>query len=91
MTLESEFEVFDDVYIISGSNIVKANIRKIIFPDASRHNSHPESSSIQYGCCTEEELNSLGGMQEDDRCYEWRFKNQIGKTKKDLLNKLLKE
>lgn len=91
MKLESEFEVFDDVYILKDSNIIKTNVRYIKFPDADRLNKHPGSSVIQYGCCTKEKLDMLSGIQESKSWYDFRFASQMGKTKKELLEKLFKQ
>lgn len=88
MKLESEFEVFDDVYILKGSDIIKTNVRYIEFPDASRLNTNPGSSTIQYGCYPKDRL---GGMQESKSWYDFRFASQMGKTKKELLEKLFKQ
>lgn len=89
MKLESEFEVFDDVYILKDSDIIKTNVRLVVFPNASRFDTNPGSSTIQYGCCTKDMV--CDGMQESESWYDFRFASQMGKTKKELLEKLLKQ
>lgn len=91
MKLESEFEVFDDVYILKDSDIIKTNVRLVVFPNADRFDVHPDSSLIQYGCCTKEKQDMLDGMQESKSWYDFRFASQMGKTKRELLEKLLKQ
>lgn len=88
MRLESEFEIFDNAYILKDSKIIKTNIRYIKFPDASRFDETPTNSQIQYGCCTEQRIDGLSGLQETEDWYDWRFANEIGKTKNELLDKL---
>lgn len=88
MVLESEFEFNDEVYILKDSGIVKTRIRYIKFPDISRFNDKPESTTIQYGCCTDERLKDGESIQETESWYDWRFACQIGRTKNELLDKL---
>ena len=87
MVLENEFEFNDEVYILKDSAIIKTRIRYVKFPDISRFNSNPNSSIIQYGCCTDKKLENGKSIQESESWYDWRFAREIGKTKNELLDK----
>lgn len=86
--LESEFNFNEEVYIIKDSEIIKSRIRYVKFPDASRFNQKPKNETIQFGLCTDKELEMNGDIQETEQWYTWRFAREMGRTKNELLDKL---
>lgn len=88
ITLTSEFDFNEEVYIIKDSGIIKTRIRYIHIPDVSRFDPKPNNKTIQYGCCTDKELEMGASIQEDKSWYTWRFAREMGRTKNELLDKL---
>jgi len=88
ITLTSEFDFNEEVYILKDSGIIKTRIRYIHMPDVSRFDENPKNKTIQYGCCTDKELEMNTSIQEDKSWYTWRFASEIGRTKNELLDKL---
>ena len=88
MTFKSEFEVFDEVYIILDSDIVKCSVREIKFPNPYRLNPNPSNDTIQYGLLKITDLHTFDSIQESNTFYKWRFANQMGRTAIELLDKL---
>ena len=91
MTLTTEFELFDTVYFLHDSNIVKGNVRKIEFPSISKWNPNCSSNNIYYGVLTQDKLDFYenGGTQENENEYIYKFASQLGKTNNELLKKLM--
>lgn len=91
MTLTTEFEVFDTVYVLHGDDIVECSVREIHLPYPTRHIPLPTSDTIQYGLLTKEKLAFYtdGGIFEGHENYIWKFASQIGRSREDLLTKML--
>lgn len=92
MTLKTEFEVFDKVYYLKEDDIVEGSVRSVKFPPYDRHATHPKSENIQYGLLTKKKLEFYenGAIYEGGANYDWRFASQMGKTPKELLDKMMK-
>lgn len=88
ITLTSEFDFNEEVYILKDSSVIKSRIRYIKFPNASRFDPIPEDRTIQYGLCTDKDLELNTCIQETEQWYTWRFARDIGRTKNELLDKL---
>ena len=91
ITLTSEFDFNEEVYIIKDSHVIKTRIRCIKFPSVSRFDQNPDDSMIQYGCCTDRKIELGSSVQETESWYDWRFSREIGKTKKELSDKMFKD
>ena len=91
MTITSEYNVFDEVWFLYKSDIVKGSIREVIFPHQTKWNN--DSTVVQYGVLTDEQVRFYedGGLFENTEAYIHISPNKMDKTVKGLLNKLEKE
>ena len=89
MTFTSEFELFDEVYALHDSSIVKFSVRKIEFPIITKWNQ--DSKYILYGLLPSRELYIYDTMAESENYYITRSEDQLGKTVNELFEKLNKQ
>ena len=89
MTFTSEFEVYDEVYTIMNDVITKCSVRAVRFPEVSRYLVSVDNNSILYGILPCDSVLLAGGVSEGTESWIWKHAAELGKTKKELLNKML--
>jgi hypothetical protein len=90
MTYTSEFDVFDEVYTLINNIPTKCSVRVIHFPESSRGCSSFGNDFILYSLVDVKKLPLFDCISESTLDHIERYQREVGRTPKELFEKLLK-
>lgn len=90
MTFTSEFNVYDEVYILIDNIPTKCSVRKIEFPSPSRWFANPTNDCILYSLVDVKRLSDFKCISERESDHILRYEREVGRTIEELFAKYLK-